>query len=90
MVMGIENDEFIHFTLMSATRLYFIYEFGFIYGILAIIAFNYAYHYIMSFVFGLVALGPMDEIFLHDDANNPCNIVGCFIYEKYDYEEFKA
>jgi hypothetical protein len=44
----------------------------------------------MSFVFGLVALNPMDEIFLNDLDSNPCNVIGCFIYEKYDFEKFKA
>jgi hypothetical protein len=59
------------------------------YGVILIIALNYFYYYFMYFVFGLVALGPMDEVFLHDEDKNPCNVIGCFIYEKYDYEKFK-
>lgn len=61
-----------------------------LYGLVAIAIVHNAQFYIMKYIFGLVSLTPMDEIFLHEDPKNACNAVTAMAYEKFNYEEFSA
>lgn len=65
---------------------------GLLYGVLGIALIHNIHYYLMYLMFGLVSLTPLDEIFLHDEKNspNPCNVVGCFFLEKFNFEELKA
>ena len=81
-----EIDEFCYYSLRIIANVACFWKLGFTYGVVAIVAIHWLHYYVMWWRYGLVSLAPMDEMFLHEDPKNPCNVIGAFIFEKYDYE----
>lgn len=59
------------------------------YGGLAYYVIMTAFELIMWHAFGFEALGAFDAIFLLDDKTNVANVIGCIIFEKFEFEEMR-
>ena len=82
-------SDILRFLIFSIIYGILICKLGVLYGLLAIIIFQYLHDYLMKKIFGLVPLGTMDELFLYDNETNRANIIGCLVIEKFKLKEFK-
>jgi hypothetical protein len=67
-------SDYLYLLLRTCIVLTLMYFLGFIYGLISYFLFNFVRALFLQYAFGLVALSPVDELFIYDNENNLANI----------------
>lgn len=73
--MKVEVEDIFFMSIRWTIGLFLFYKLGLLYTIIICTIINYIFKWVMWYAYGLQALNPIDELFLHDDEKNRSNIV---------------
>jgi len=86
-MVGIDDAITILVSLLTFTLL--VQRFGILYGLLGLIGIIKGKELVLKYVFKLDPLCCMDYLFLHDSKQSRANILGCYVYDKFEFETVK-